>query len=313
MQRKVVLVSDPGIDGAFAAAAALFDHELDVLALGATAGNVSAEQATRNVHLLLEQFDPPRFPRLGSALPIDYEINATDLHGPGGLGGLDLSISKLHPPPTTDRLVADLVREYPHAITLIVAGPCTVVAQLLDRDPETAKLLERIVIVGGTWREPGDHGPVTEFHFACDPPAARRVLRSELPLTLIPLDVGRRLLLSPTDLLQLGPEGPISPHATAVAGFLRQLVPTALSATMNKFGIEGLYLPDVLGVIAAGYPELFTVRRMTVDVELRGTLTTGMAVFDQRWGVLPTPGLEVATDVDILAVRQHLRRVLQGE
>jgi inosine-uridine nucleoside N-ribohydrolase len=306
MAHKVVLVSDPGIDGAFAVAVALFDRDLEVLGLGATAGNVTAEQATRNVHLLIEQLDPPRFPRLGSALPIDFEIKATDLHGPTGLGDMDLPVSRLHQPPTTDRMIAEIARQFPHEVTLVVLGPCTAVAQLLDRDPEVAHLLERLVVVGGTWHAAGDFGPATEFHFACDPVAARKVLRSELPVTLLPLDVGRKLLLSPSDLLQLPEGGP------SAARFLRTLVPHGLNATMSKFGVEGLFVADVLGVLAVSHPELFTVKRVAADVELRGTLTTGMCVFDTRWGTAPNPGLEVATDVDLRAVRQSLRRVLEG-
>src|SRR5262245_30658198 len=76
MARKVILVGDPGIDGAFAVALALRDPELDLIGVAATAGNVSAEQATRNVHILIEQLDPPRWPRLGAALSVDYDIDA---------------------------------------------------------------------------------------------------------------------------------------------------------------------------------------------------------------------------------------------
>ena len=46
MTEKIILVADPGIDGAFAVALALHDPTLEVLGLAATAGNVSAEQAT---------------------------------------------------------------------------------------------------------------------------------------------------------------------------------------------------------------------------------------------------------------------------
>ena len=67
MARKVVLVTDPGIDGAFAVALALLDPDVDVIGLAATAGNVPWEQATRNVQILVEQIDPPRLPRLGTA------------------------------------------------------------------------------------------------------------------------------------------------------------------------------------------------------------------------------------------------------
>ena len=58
-------IADPGIDTAFAVALALNDPALDVLGLLATPGNVTAEQATQNVHTLIEQLDPPRWPKLG--------------------------------------------------------------------------------------------------------------------------------------------------------------------------------------------------------------------------------------------------------
>src|SRR5215469_8293981 len=96
MARKVFLIADPGIDGACAVMVALRDPALEVVGLGASAGNVSAEQATSNLHSLLELADPPRYPRLGAALPVTYECDATGLHGPDGLGGADLPSAPLH-------------------------------------------------------------------------------------------------------------------------------------------------------------------------------------------------------------------------
>ena len=52
-----------GIDDAFAISVALFDPRVDVVAITATAGNVPAEQASRNVQAIIERLDPPRFPR----------------------------------------------------------------------------------------------------------------------------------------------------------------------------------------------------------------------------------------------------------
>ena len=71
MPRKVILIGDPGIDGAFAITLALLDPDLEVVGLAATAGNVPAEQATRNVHILVEQLDPRRWPRLGAAFAVE--------------------------------------------------------------------------------------------------------------------------------------------------------------------------------------------------------------------------------------------------
>src|SRR4051794_27375525 len=126
---KVVIVNDPGIDGAYAIALALFDPEIDVMALGATAGNVTAEQATINVHALVEHFDPPKWPRIGAALPTEAGCDAADLHGPGGLGGINLQCAQLHHPHQADKLIADLVHQYPGEVTLLVLGPLTSVAR----------------------------------------------------------------------------------------------------------------------------------------------------------------------------------------
>src|SRR6059036_1621517 len=98
MARKVILIADPGIDGAFALALALHDPDLEVLGVAATAGNIGAEQATRNVQVVVEQLDPPRWPRLGAALAVEYEITAPPLYGPDGLGGAEFPCAQLHHP-----------------------------------------------------------------------------------------------------------------------------------------------------------------------------------------------------------------------
>src|SRR5262249_4313184 len=167
---------------ACAIALALNDPDLEVLCLGATGGNVPAEQSTQNVHILVEQVDPPRWPRIGAAPPVEYEVDGVRLHGPGGLGGISFPCAELHQPHHPDKLIVDLVRLHPKEVTVIVMGPLTVLARALDRDAEIASLVERIICLGGAWREPGNASAVAEFHFYCDPAAARQVLRCAVPL-----------------------------------------------------------------------------------------------------------------------------------
>jgi inosine-uridine nucleoside N-ribohydrolase len=306
MAQPIIFVADPGIDGAFAVALALQDSAIDVLALGATAGNVDSEQATKNVHILIEQIDPPRWPRLGAALSADYDIDGTNLHGPGGLGGVQFPVAKLHHPHPSDKLLVDLIRQQPKEITVVTLGPLSVLARALDRDGELPRLIKRIVCLGGAWHEPGDVSAAAEFHFYCDPAAARQVLRCGAPITLIPLDACRKVLFSPTDLLAL----PNSESRTC--RFLRQIVPHGVRATCNLYGIEGFHLKDVLGVVAVAQPEALTLKPMIVDVEIRGELTRGMSVVDARPHASGTPNVDMVTGVDVAGVRDYIGRILRA-
>jgi inosine-uridine nucleoside N-ribohydrolase len=304
MSSKVVLVSDAGIDGAFAVALALNDPQLEVLGLLATAGNVSAEQATKNMQILIDQLDPPRWPRLGEALAVEYPLHGVPLHGPHGLGGVDFPCAPLHHVVASDKMLAELVRQAPKEVTVICLGPLTVVARAMDLCPELPGLVKRLVIVGGSHHEPGNAGPVSEFHFACDPKAARQVLRSEAPITLIPLDQMRRVLFAPTDLLGMPADG------SPALRFLRQIVPYGIAANANLYGIEGFYLKDVLGVVAVARPEALHLRHVYVDVEVQGELTRGMSVFDQRPWKNVTPNIEFAHDTNTQLVRKYITEVL---
>jgi inosine-uridine nucleoside N-ribohydrolase len=307
MARKLIIVADPGIDGAFAVALALRDPQLELLGLAATAGNVSPEQATRNVHILIEQLDPPRWPRLGAALPVEYPVDAVKLHGSGGLGGIDFPCAQLHHPHPSDKLLSDLLRLYPKEVAVVLMGPTSVFARALDRDSELATLVERLIVVGGAWHEPGDASAVAEFHFFCDPASARQVLRCGAPITLLPLDVTRKLLFAPTELLSL-------PNLeSSTTSFLRRIVPQGITGAASLFGIEGFYLQDVLGLIPLVLPSALTTRSIAADVEVRGELTRGMSVFDGRWGSSAKSNIEMATGVDVSAVRQYIQRILSAE
>ncbi|GIW78242.1 MAG: nucleoside hydrolase [Gemmatales bacterium] len=306
MPRKIAIIADPGIDTAFALTLALFDPELEVLGIGATAGNIGYEQATRNVQIVVEQIDPPRWPRLGAALPIDYDIDATYLHGPGGLGGVEFPCANLLNQITSDRLLIDLIQLYPKEVTIVCLGPLTAVASALERDPELPFQVQQLICMGGAWRVPGDASAVAEFHFYCDPLAARQVLKAGMPITMIPLDASRNLLFSPTDLHSL--PGPGSRRSQ----FLQKIIPPGIGATSSALGIEGLHLNDVMGILAASKPEILSSKPMVIDVETRGELTRGMSVIDPHRGKKEAPNVELVVDVEMQAAREYISSVLGG-
>lgn len=306
MPRKVIIVADPGIDTAFAVALALNDPNLEVVGVLPTAGNVSAEQATANVHTLIDVVDPPKWPKLAAALPAKYEADGVALHGPGGLGGVTFPSATRHTLHPADKVLCELAHESPRQVTVVNLGPLTTLATALDRDPGLPAVLDQTVIIGGCWREPGNSGPVAEFHIHLDPDAAKRVFRGELQPLLIPLDVTRKLIFSPTDLLELpNPD-------SRTCQFLRQIVPFGIRASSNLYGIEGFHLKDVLGIAALAVPAAVTSEAHHVDVETRGDLTRGMTVIDARPGTTAAPNARVATGVTVAEVREYILKSLQN-
>ncbi len=306
MPRKVIIVADPGIDTAFAVALALNDPNLEVVGLLPTAGNVSAEQATANVHTLIDVIDPPKWPKLAAALPARYETDGIALHGPGGLGGVTFPSATRHTLHPADKVLCELAHENPRQVTVVNLGPLSTLAAALDRDPTLPAVLDQTVIIGGCWREAGNAGPIAEFHIHLDPDAAKRVFHAELHPLLIPLDVTRKLIFSPTDLLELpNPD-------SQTCQFLRQIVPFGIRASSNLYGIEGFHLKDVLGVVALAVPAAVTSEAHHVDVETRGDLTRGMTVIDTRPTPAGTPTARVATGVAVADVREYILRTLKS-
>ena len=306
MARKIIIVADPGIDTAFAVALALNDPNLEVVGLLPTAGNVTAEQATANVHTLIDVLDPAKWPKLAGAIPARYDMDGQSLHGPGGLGGASFPTAARHTLHPADKVLVELVREHPRQVSVICLGPLTTLATALDRDPALPAIIDQTFIVGGAWRVPGNSGPAAEFHFALDPNAARRVLQAELHPFIFPLDATRRLVFSPSDLLEL-------PNPTSrTCQFLRQITPFGIRASSNLYGIEGFHLKDVLGVAAASLPGIANGDEYHVDVETRGELTRGMMVVDTRPQPAGPANARVATDVSVGEVRQYIERILKN-
>jgi inosine-uridine nucleoside N-ribohydrolase len=146
--------------------------------------------------------------------------------------------------------------------------------------------------------------PAAEFNIYCDPVAARDVLRSPSTLTLVPLDVANKVVMSFGHLDQL-------PGESSKAGrFLRRILPFAFRTHRQELGLEGIHLHDAVALVAVTNPELFTTERAAGDVETMGELTTGALVFDRRRVPRWRHNMYVATDLDAAGVMDAIMRGL---
>jgi inosine-uridine nucleoside N-ribohydrolase len=305
MARKVLVDVDPGIDDALALCIALFEPELDVVAVTAVGGNVPAAQATTNVQAILEHLDPPRLPRIGAAsdpengLPVDGRY----LCGADGLGGIGISVAERQHLLPSEKVICDQVRAAPHQITIVALGPLTNIARAFARDPELPGLIGQIVIMGGTLNSPGNITPAAEFNIYCDPTSARKVFRSHSTKVLMPLDVTNRLELS-YDIFHRLPD-----ESTRVGWFLRRILPPAFRNYRQQLGLEGIHVHDTVTLMSVLYPTLFTMHSIPGDVETMGELTQGMTVFDRRRVPAWRHNMEVAVD---MKKDEVIERIVQG-
>lgn len=305
--RKLLLDVDPGIDDAMSLCMALFDPQVEVVAVTAVAGNVPAEQATRNVQTIIEQLDPPRWPRIGKATTpeLGLPFRKAQLHGPDGLGSAHFQVSELQHRHPSDKVIFDEVRAAPGEVTIVALGPLTNVARAFARDPALPEMVSQVVMMGGTLGGVGNVTPAADFNIYCDPEAARVVFQSAAATkTLVPIDVTRQVTFD-YDLLDKLPS-----ENCRVGRFVRAVLPYLFRSYRQELGIESICLNDAVTLVAALHPELFEVELAAADVELTGELTRGATVFDRRRIREWRTNLAVATKVDVAATVDCILRAL---
>jgi inosine-uridine nucleoside N-ribohydrolase len=301
--RKLIIDCDPGIDDAVALTLALFDPRLDVLAVTATAGNVAAEQATANLQAVVTFLDPPRLPRIGAASGETLmPARPASVHGPDGLGGLELPRVPLHGGHPSEKVIWETIKAHPREVTILALGPLTNVSRVLQRDPGIAELVGGIVACGGTAHAAGNATAAADFNFFSDPAAARHVVREPVTKTLVPLETTGQVVHE-FDLLDNLPR-----EFTRAGKMLRPMLGHAFRAQRQLLGSEGIRLHDLVALVAVTNPELFERESVVADVETAGELTAGMLVVDRRPHRRWRPNADLLVNCDAAAVRDCVLR-----
>ena len=88
---------------------------------------------------------------------------------------------------------------------IVALGPLTNVAAAIEARSDVVGRIEEVIAVGGNRASRGRWPPVWpyEFNLTADRRATRVVIESGVPLTLVPLEVAKRLVVTPADLAAL--------------------------------------------------------------------------------------------------------------
>jgi purine nucleosidase/pyrimidine-specific ribonucleoside hydrolase len=308
--KRVIIDTDGGVDDALALLFALASPELAIEAITTVSGNVSVDQATKNVLFLLDLVGPARRPVVarGARRPLaSRQVAATHVHGEDGLGNLGRIVdadgsprypARELPPNVADAvgLMVEMLNNYPGEVTIITLGPLTNLARALRADSGALRKAAGIVVMGGAVRVPGNVTPGAEFNIFGDPVAAKEVFAASLPLTLVPLDVTEQVSLVRAEVEWLS--GRIGGR---IGTFLADATSDAMGYMEEIRGLPELFLHDPLAVGVALDPTLVGVERLHVDVETAGGIADGMTIADVRPIKLEhrhPANMEVALQVD---------------
>jgi len=296
MTQKIIIDTDPGQDDAVALLLALASPEIQVLGVTAVAGNVPLALTARNARVVLElagRSDVPVF--AGCDRPLARPlVTAEHVHGKTGLDGFDLPdpANALQERHAVDFIVETLRAEAAGTVTLCPLAPLTNIATALQRAPDIAPRIGRIVLMGGAYFEVGNITPAAEFNVYVDPEAAATVLASGVPITVLPLDATHKALITAERLDRIAALG--TPVARAVRGWLDFYE----RFDVEKYGGAGGPLHDPCVIAYLLRPDLFAGRHINVEVETQSDLTRGMTVADW-WRVTDrAPNATFIGDVD---------------
>ncbi|UXX83446.1 nucleoside hydrolase [Roseovarius pelagicus] len=295
--RKIIIDTDPGQDDAVAILLALASpDEIDLIGITCVAGNVPLDLTTRNARIICELAERPDVPiyagcdrPLGRAL-----VTAEHVHGRTGLDGPDLPEPTI---PLQDQhavdFIIDTLRAHPaDTVTLCPIGPLTNIATAFNKASDIIEKVQEIILMGGAYFEVGNITPTAEFNIYVDPDAADIVFSSGVSITVMPLDVTHKALVTRPRNDAFRALG--TPVGTAVA----QMSDFFERYDREKYGSAGAPLHDPCVTAYLIAPSLFSGRHVNVAVETTSELTMGMTVADW-WGVTDrAPNALFIGDVD---------------
>ncbi|UQZ83483.1 Pyrimidine-specific ribonucleoside hydrolase RihA [Paenibacillus konkukensis] len=263
--RKLILDVDTGIDDALAIAYAAASPEIEFLGVTTTYGMAPVDCSVRNTLLVLEHLkcDVPVFRGAEAPLVRTRQYSGT-FHGTDGLGNTavrepERAAADMH---AVDFIIAQ-AREHGRELTLVTTAPLTNLALAIRKAPDIVGRIGRVVTMGGAVATPGNASKFAEANIIIDPHAADLVFASELPITLVGLDVTRKTLLRQEEVERWREMN--TPCSLLFAEFTEFYM-----QAYRKYHpyLKGCALHDPLAVGVAVHPELVHTIPMHIKVDL---------------------------------------------
>ncbi|CDG87063.1 nucleoside hydrolase [Xenorhabdus bovienii] len=295
LPKKIILDCDPGHDDAIALLLAHGNPDIELLAVTTVVGNQTLNKVTRNALSIARIANIHNVPfAAGCHRPLVRDIQtAPEIHGETGLDGVVLPepALRLDARHAVDLIIDIIMENPPKSITLVPTAGLTNIALAARKSPHIVERVKEVVLMGGGYHT-GNWSAVAEFNIMIDPEAAHIIFNEKWPLTMVGLDLTHQAQATP-DVIDA-----ISKIKTRPA----QFVLDALQFYGERYReSQGFDYPPVHDPCAVAYvidPTVMTTQKVPVNIELTGTLTTGMTVADFRFPPPKDCHTQVAVKLD---------------
>ncbi|XP_076453012.1 uncharacterized protein LOC143288424 [Babylonia areolata] len=304
-RQAVILDVDMSVDCTQGVMLAVTRPDVDIQAITCVSGAVNIEHTCNNALRVLKTCSREDIPVFrGAEKPLVGDSLHSDDNLPGAAWETPADARQIEAEHAVSALIR-FVNEYPGQITLICLGPLTNLALALRLDPQVARKLKDILILGGNIEGRGSATLSAEQNFFHDPEAAYIVLKEMTNITVLPYEVCQRHPLSGEffyGYLHLG---------TVKSEFLRNSSDEAWLQQNHKSG----YVARSAYAIAVALDGSVALEAESAyaTVELGGKMSHGMMIVDWNRSLGLEANVRIVKSLDVGKVQSFLGTMVQDE
>ena len=289
MNRRLVIDTDVGtdVDDLWTLAMVPGLPSLDLAAVTTVYGNTDLRARLASVALRSMGVVAPVY--RGCEQPLSGKAVMWAGHEGVGIEGIDSATYEAGD--AADMLIALAAME-PGTLDVLAIGPLTNIATAITRDPSFVTNVHRLFVMGGEFQIGWP-----EHNLASDVNAARVVLGSGAPITLVPLDQTLKVAIDVHDVARIANAHPLGALMADQAQRFWQFL-AGLNAGLPS---DRSWAHDPLTLLAITSPHLFTLTPMRVEVADDGVVNGTADASSQ---------LHVVTDLDATAAHEAFMRSL---